>query len=376
MIHQSDGSGVESELRVVLVGYGLAGRLFHAPLISATRGMTLSAIVTGDPDRQQQARTELPDVSIIDSSTDLSEIAAEFDLAVVATPSGTHLHEALRAIRFGLHVVVDKPVAGTAADAALLAEEAEKCARQVHVFQNRRWDSDFLTLRELKDSGILGDIQVLESRMESLRPIRSTSWRNSPHPQDLGGVLIDLGSHLVDQALQLMGPVKTVSANTHSVRLGAEAEDYFSMFLVHEGMSTSLLVASKATPSMDFRFKALGSRAMARVGWADSQEHALRTGVNPASASWGEEPASAMAQVFSPNSVGEYSENLVPATSGQWNTFYAKVRISIVENRLPPVSLQDAIETLRVLDAARISAATDATIPLVPSAQHRSASGL
>jgi predicted dehydrogenase len=272
--------------------------------------------------------------------------------------------------------VVEKPVAGTAADAVLLAEEAEKCARQVHVFHNRRWDSDFLTLRELKDSGIIGDLQVMESRLESLRPIRSTSWRNSPHPQDLGGVIIDLGSHLVDQALQLMGPVKTVFANAHSVRLGAKAEDYFSMFLVHEDTSTSLLVASKATPSMDFRFKVLGSRAIVRVGCADSQELALRTGMNPAAESWGEEPASAMVQVFSLNSEGDYLEGFLPMKRGRWNIFYSKVRDAILKNTSAPVALHDAIETLRVLDAARISATTGATIPLVPPAQHGLASEL
>lgn len=372
MIADLSGGGVDAGavLRVVLVGYGLSGRVFHAPLITHTAGMKLCAVVTGNPERQNQVVREHPAACIIRSSKELSRMADEFDVAVIATPTGTHVREALRAVRSGLHVVVDKPIAGTVADADLLREQALKFDRQVYVFHNRRWDSDFLSVRDLKDTAVLGDLFMLESRMESLRPVRGTSWRNSPNPGDSGGALLDLGSHLVDQALQLMGPVRYVSSRTQALREGAAANDHFSMLLSHEGDSTSLLIASRAQPFAYPRFKVLGSRAAARVDWHDSQESALRDGMNPDSPTWGMEPPSAMARICPTTKEGEWAELLVPAARGAWNTFYSKVFHALMNDGPPPVSMDQAIETQRVLDAARIAAAQGATIALTPPARH------
>jgi len=349
--------------------------VFHAPLIVHATGMVLSAVVTGDPGRQKQSATEYPEARVFGSVEELWASAADFDMAVIATPTARHLPDAMQALRLGLHVVVDKPVAGTAAEAELLVREAVLHDRQVHVFHNRRWDSDFLGIRQLAEAGALGDPLFLESRMESLRPVRRESWRNSPRPQDFGGVLIDLGSHLVDQAIQLMGPVESVFARIHAVRAGAGADDQFSMHLAHEGGSTSLLVAGKATPFPGHRLAVLGTRASARVAWTDSQEAALRDGMSPAAASWGGEPATSAVEVCAAAGLGESEVHRIPAPRGGWNTFYPRVLRAIREGQPPPVPLQDAVETMRVLDAARTSAAGGATIVLSPPARHGSASG-
>ena len=359
-----------SDLRVALVGYGLAGRVFHAPLISHTTGMSLRAVVTGDPGRQQQVAEEFPGTRVIRTSEELWGSAGEFDVAVVATPTARHLPDALRAIRSGLHVVVDKPVAGTAADAELLAEEAVLLDRQVHVFHNRRWDSDFLTLRDLTEAGTLGRPMAMESRMESLNLLHPMSWRNSTDPRDFGGALLDLGSHLVDQAIQLMGPVESVSARTHSVRPSAGANDHFTMLLVHEGGSTSLLVGSKAAPSTGIRFTVVGTRAAARIEWIDSQERALRDGLSPAGETWGEESPSAVVRLCSLDAAGDRHERLLPAARGGWNGFYSKVRDAINSGQPSPAPIQHAIETMRVLDAGRTSATENVTVVLAPPAGH------
>lgn len=365
-----------SDLRVALVGYGLAGRVFHAPLIACTTGMSLRAVVTGDPGRQQQVAAECPEVRVLGSADELWGAADDFDLAVIATPTARHVPDALCAVRSGLHVVVDKPVAGTASDAEVLAAEAARLDRQVHVFHNRRWDSDFLGIRELVATGALGTPLVLESRMASLRPVRAGSWRNSSDPRDFGGLLLDMGSHLVDQAIQLMGPVRSVSALTHVIREGAGADDFCSLQLVHEGGSTSAIVASKATPFAEARFTVLGTRAAARVSWVDSQEDALREGMSPAAASWGEEPATSAVEVCPTAESGGSEVHRVPAPRGAWNTFYPRVMRAIRESQPPPVPLRDAVETMRVLDAARTAAADGSTVVLAPPARHVPMSGV
>jgi len=355
---------------VALVGYGLAGRVFHAPLIVHTTGMMLCAVVTGDPGRQKQAATGYPEARVFGSVEELWARAADFDMAVIATPTARHLPNAMQAIRSGLHVVVDKPVAGTAAEAEFLAREAVLHDRQVHVFHNRRWDSDFLGIRNLVATGTLGNPLVLESRMESLRPVHPGSWRNSADPRDYGGLLLDMGSHLVDQAMQLMGPVRSVSAVMHSIRKDAVADDFCSLCLVHEGGSSSVLVASKAAPFAETRLRVLGSRASARVSWTDSQEQALRDGKCPAADTWGEEPPSAVVDVCGLDASGRIVREEIPAPRGRWNSYYPNVLAAITEGGRPPVLIQDAISTMRVLDAARTAASGGGTVSLAPVARH------
>ncbi|MCL2553229.1 MAG: Gfo/Idh/MocA family oxidoreductase, partial [Actinomycetia bacterium] len=190
-------------LRVGLVGYGLAGSVFHAPLIAATEGLVLDTVVTSNPERQEQARAGFPDVRLAATAEELLARAGELDLIVIASPNKTHVPLATAALEAGLPVVVDKPVAGTAAEARGLATLAEERGLLLSVFQNRRWDNDFLTLRRLMAEGGLGDVWRFESRFERWRPQLKGGWRESGDPAEIGGLLYDLGSHVVDQALVL-----------------------------------------------------------------------------------------------------------------------------------------------------------------------------
>lgn len=191
-------------LRVGLVGFGLAGRVFHGPLLDADPRFRIAAIVTGDPGRRSQAETLHPDATVVGDADAMLGIG--LDLVVVASPPATHVPLAQRCLDAGLPVVVDKPFCPTAAQAEELCERADRLGLMLTVFQNRRWDSDFLTLQRLVESGALGDVRRFESRFERWKPADTKAWRVAD-PAEAGGVVYDLGTHLVDQAIHLFGPV-------------------------------------------------------------------------------------------------------------------------------------------------------------------------
>ena len=186
-----------ADLRAAIIGYGLAGRFFHAPLIAATPGLVIASVVTSSPERQALVSREHPDAEIRVSPAALWENAEDHDLVVVATPNEAHAPLAIEAIDCGLPVVVDKPLAMTSDEAEALISRSEQTSRLLTVFQNRRWDSDQLTLARLLAEDRLGTVLRYESRFERWRPSASAvSWRDSNSPERGGGQLLDLGSHL------------------------------------------------------------------------------------------------------------------------------------------------------------------------------------
>jgi scyllo-inositol 2-dehydrogenase (NADP+) len=199
------------QLRVAVVGYGLAGSVFHAPLIAATPGMQVSAVVTGNAERAENARQAYVGVEVFADVDSLIAKADDFDLVVVATPNRMHAPTALAAIDAGIAVVIDKPFAVSVAEGESLIDAAAAHGVPLSVYQNRRWDGDFLTLRRLLDEGALGEVTRYESRFERWRPVAGTGWRESGSPSDAGGLLFDLGPHLIDQALLLFGPACAAS---------------------------------------------------------------------------------------------------------------------------------------------------------------------
>jgi len=357
-------------MRIVLIGYGLAGRIFHAPLINAVDGLELRGVVTSDQDRGLQVRRDLPLAKVLRSSEEAWLIAKEFDLAVIATATASHLPLALKALQHGLHVVIEKPVAGNSEDVSTLAEAAHAAGRQVHVFQNRRWDSDFLTLRSLIDSGSLGKLHRFESRMESLRERAEASWRDSPNPEHLGGALLDLGSHLVDQALEIMGPVRCVSAHVRSIRSVEIADDDVQMVLTHESGAISNLVASKAAAFSGPRFTVLGTQGAVRIDVLDSQESELRAGKMPGSDNWGVEPPSALATLRTIRESKVVSEETIPLKRGRWGSYYPAVRDAIMLGSPAPVPLTDVGANMRVIDSARLASISNVVVNLNPVASH------
>jgi scyllo-inositol 2-dehydrogenase (NADP+) len=342
-----------SELKAAIIGYGLAGRSFHAPLISSTPGLAVRTVVTANPGRREQALRENPGVRVLPAPDELWDRASEHDFVVIATRNDAHAPLARRAIDAGLAVVVDKPLAPSAAEAATLVEQAHASGKLLTVFHNRRWDSDQRTLRKLMAEGVLGDVFRYESRFERWRPEpRADAWRETAGPEQGGGVLLDLGTHLVDQALQLFGPVSNVYAEIDNRRGSAGDDDAF-LALRHRSGGYSHLWMSALAAAPGPRLRVLGTRAAYVVAEVDGQEDALRSGRRPDDPDmWGIEPQSCWGRLVK----GEESE-AVPSEPGAWPAFYAELERALRVGGPPPVDPADAVATLEVIDAARRSAA-------------------
>jgi predicted dehydrogenase len=352
-------------LRVGLIGYGLAGSVFHAPLIAATEGLALDTVVTSHPERQQQARAEFPDVTLAATAEELFARADGLDLVVIASPNKTHVPLATAALDAGLPVVVDKPVAGTAAEARALAARAEERGLLLSVFQNRRWDNDFLTLRRLLADGALGDAWRFESRFERWRPRPKGGWRESGDPAEIGGLLYDLGSHVVDQALVLFGPAAEVYAETDIRRPGAETDDDTFIALTHAGGVRSHLYVSATTAQLGPRFRVLGSRAGYVKYGLDPQEAALREGGRPGTTDgWGVEDEALWGRIGSGESPLTGGGTPVPTLPGDYPAYYAAVAAALRGAGPNPVTALEAAAALDVLEAARRSAREKVTVTL------------
>jgi predicted dehydrogenase len=341
-----------SELKAAIIGYGLAGAAFHAPLISATPGLAVATVVTSDPGRREQALRDHPGVHVASTPEELWQSADEHDFVVVAARNDAHVPLAERALDAGLAVVVDKPLAPSAAQAAALVERARGKGELLTVFQNRRWDADHLTLQRLLAEGALGEVHRYESRFERWRPEATEAWRETAGAQEGGGVLLDLGSHLVDHALQLFGPASSVYAEVDN-RRGSPGDDDAFVALRHGSGTHSHLWMSSVAGAPGPRLRVLGSRAAYLVAEVDGQEDALRSGRRPDDGGvWGVEPESRWGRVVK----GEESEAL-PGEPGAWPAFYTEFERALREGGPPPVDPADGVRTLEVIDAARRSAA-------------------
>jgi len=342
-------------MRTALIGYGLGGAAFHAPFLATAPGLTLSAVVTGNPGRRDEVRARYPDAEVIPSVDELLRRAGEFDLAVVTTPNRHHAAHARSALEHGLDVVVDKPFAGSAAEARALVELAEERGRRLVPFHNRRWDGDFRTVGKLLREGALGDVHRFESRFERWRPEPKGSWKESGDPADLGSIVYDLGTHLIDQAVALFGRPTEVYAEVRTLRRGARAHDDAFLALTHRGGTISHLWASALAADLGPRFRVLGDRAAYVKHGMDPQEDRLRAGAVPGGADWGAEAE---------ESWGTLSGTPVETERGAYQDFYAAVAAGGT-----PVAAADAVTGLEVVEAAFESARSRQTIPL-PDQSH------
>ena len=335
-------------LRVGLIGFGLAGRVFHGPLLAANPRFDVAAIVTSDPDRKADAHRRHPKATIWSSSKTLWKHADELDLVVIASPPTTHIPLARAAIDAGLAVVVDKPLCASADEATELVEHAATTGPPLTVFQNRRWDSDFLTLSRIAGAGALGEVRTFESRFERLKPLGANAekaWRALP-PGEAGGVVYDLGSHLVDQAIQLLGPVTDVYAEIVSLA-GTAAPDDGYLELTHAGGARSKLWTSLVAPKPGPRFRVLGSEGTF-VSWGlDVQESQLASDMRPDHPDYGLVPQHQWPVV----GVGTDIAPLEP-DRGDYPAFYAGVADALATGGSMPVDPRDSVEVVRILEEA------------------------
>jgi predicted dehydrogenase len=346
-----DHAMADDVVRFGLVGYGFGGRYFHAPLLAGGARHTLVGVVTRSPERRAEVAREHPDVRVHDSVDDL--LAAGVDAVSVSTPAATHTDLTDELLRRSVPVVCDKPFALDAAAARRTTELAEQLGVLLSPYQNRRWDSDLLTVRRLLEGGVLGEVRRFESAFER--------WSPSPEPPAAGGGLLrDFGSHLVDQALHLFGPVRRVYAETHEI--GPEAEDAFEVLLQHAGGMHSQLTGAWRQSAAGPRFRVSGSAASYVVtSPMDGQEAALVAGRTPATdgAGWGSEPPAAWGTLHR----GSERET-VPSERGRWDQFYDRFAAAVRGEGPVPVDPWDAVATATVLDAARRSAAGGRTVDL------------
>lgn len=349
---------MNGSLRALLVGYGFAGGWIHDPLIRATPGIDVAGIVTTDPDRRAHARTRHADVEIFDDVD--AGLAADFDVVVLAVPNDLHLELATRALRLGRTVVVDKPVAPTAAGARRIAAEAERSGGSVAVFHNRRWDGDFLTVADLVDRGALGTIHRLESRFDRWTPGSPDNWRDGAATAG-GGVMLDLGSHLVDQALRVLGPVSTVYAELGRGDARRSSEDRFFIALGHRNGASSHLFGDALEGSPGRRFHVSGSDGAYVKHGKDVQEERLFADELPVPGRSGVEPQDRWGELRRGSDVRP-----VATIPGDWTRFYAGLVAHVRHGAPLPVTVEEAIDVADVLDAARRSADERAVVTLEP----------
>ena len=331
-------------LRVGIAGFGLAGRVFHAPLVASVDGLELSAVMTRSPQRAAQAQADHPGVRV---AAGIDALLDGIDVLVVATPNSSHVEVALAGLGRGLAVVVDKPVAPGAEQARRLLGAGGRLT----VFQNRRWDGDFLTAQRLLREGALGRPLRLESRFEKFSPqVDPSRWREQPDADEGGGVLLDLGAHLVDQAVQLFGPPASVYAELHRRRPGARVEDDVFIALEHAGEVRSHLWMGKAAPLAGPRLRLNGLDAGFACDGLDPQEDQLGAGMHPGDPGYGEAPP------------GRLGNQPLPLERGRYEDFYAGVRDWAAGDAPPPVEPADSVRVLEILEAARRSAEQRAVI--------------
>ncbi|MFX0577725.1 Gfo/Idh/MocA family protein [Nocardia nepalensis] len=348
-----------SSLQVAIVGYGLAGSVFHAPLIAAQPRMRVAAVVTASPERGEQARREHPGVRVLASAEELFADIAGIDLVVVATPNRTHAPLARQALDAGLPVVVDKPFAVHVDEGEDLITRAESVGLALSVFQNRRWDGDFLTVRQLIADGRLGEVRRFESRFERWRPVPKGGWREVGSADEGAGLLFDLGSHLIDQAVTLFGPVRSVYGELDRRRPGIQTDDDAFVALTHTSGVRSHLWMSAVTPQLGPRFRVLGSESGYLTYGLDPQEQALRAGRRPDD---GAEPWGAVEPERWGVLGAEPAAEPVPTLAGDYPAFYSGMAAAILDGAPVPVDPRDAVTTLRLLDAARSSARLGETV--------------
>jgi scyllo-inositol 2-dehydrogenase (NADP+) len=347
-------------IRVALIGFGHGGEVFHAPLVDANPDLRLVTIVTSDPERQGRARARYPQARVVDRVEDLWDRVDDHDLVIVCTPNVHHVPLATAALEAGRAVVVDKPLAASAADGRALADLADRRGLLLTAFQNRRWDGDFLAIRGLLDRQELGRVIRFESRFERWVPgVRDGAWRERGAPEEGGGVLLDLGSHLVDQALQLFGRPSHVYGEVGRRRPGAEVDDEVFMALTHSGEVRSHVWASMTTAAEGPRFRVLGLEGGVETFGQDPQERKLAGGAGPGG--WG-----AQAEEWWGRISGGAMERNLAIEPGNYPAFYVGLVAALRSGGPPPVDVRDAIEGLEVLEAVRESSRRGEVVVLEP----------
>lgn len=338
-----------------LAGFGLAGRSIHSPLLKAA-GLNVTDVLSS---RFEEVAEVWPGANVVLDFESLLD--SDVKLVVIATPSRHHYEQAKAALNAGKSVVVDKPLALTASECRELRATAEAKNQLLTVFHNRRWDSDFLTVRETLEKGLVGRPVRLLSHWHRHRQTITDRWRERPEPG--AGVLFDLGTHLIDQACQLMGRPLWLQADVWHSRSDADvaADDSFEICLGYSNARVLLTCSSLAAgPSREMRID--GTQGSVTLSGFDPQEAHLRNGCSPQAEDFGEARKYINACFLGPDSD---ATPLSPAR-GEWTSFYEELKAALKDEAPAPVSLEDAILTAEIMDAARDSSLRGERIYFTP----------
>lgn len=333
------------KVQVGLIGYGLSGKVFHAPIIESVNGLQLKKVVSSNP---QKVHADYPDAEVVASVEELLT-DEQIDLVVVATPNVTHFPYAQQALLSGKHVVVEKPFVNTSAEAEELIKLAEEKNLLLSVYQNRRWDNDFLTLKKTIESGTLGDIYSYEAHYDRYRPEVVNRWREQDLPGS--GMLYDLGAHLIDQALHLFGLPKTVWGDVFKQRPDSKADDYFHLVLGYENGLRAILHSGSIVKQSGPRFQVHGSKGSFIKYGLDPQEDALRQGQKPGAPGWGKDQEQFYAEV----TVGTGNLKIsgkAETLPGSYESFYKGIYDAITSGGPVPVPAVEAMNTIKVIETA------------------------
>jgi predicted dehydrogenase len=339
-----------AKIKAALVGYGSAGRILHAPLIRATVGLELAAVVSS---RADDVHDDLPDVIVVpDLATALSN--PDIGLVVIATPNALHAEQAHAALDAGKHVVIDKPFTTTLAEAESIAEHARRTGLTVCVFQNRRWDAHILTAKAMLDAGRFGTVSDVILRYDRLRDAVPGRWHDLNIPGS--GVWFNLGSHLVDQAIHLFGRPLTISAEFARQRPGAVNDDYFNVVLGYDHLRV-MLHACMISPAPGPVIEIQGSHgAFVKYG-QDTQEEMLKARRTPGDNGWGVDPVPATFTAAEGETT--FAPQPVVCGPGHYCGFYEGMAAAIRGEAPAPVALEDSLLAMRLLDLAVQSAHED-----------------
>jgi predicted dehydrogenase len=329
------------EINVALIGYGFAGKTFHAPLISATRGLSLRYVASSDASK---VKKDWPKAEVVA----YGEVFAkpDIDLVVIATPNTSHFELAQKALNAGKHLIVDKPFTTTVSEAEQLIALAAKQKHLLSVYQSRRWDSDFLTLRKLLTTGRLGDIMCFESHYDRFRPEAKNRWREMPGPAS--GVWYDLGAHLADQAMQIFGAPEAVYGDLTIQRPSSSTVDYFQVLLRY-GNKRVVLHGSSLVVANGPRFFVHGTRGSYVKNGMDTQEDMLKAGRKPTSAGFGKDPVQGRLTIQKGDKTKAAK---VPNMPGKYLGYYEALRDAILGKGPNPVTGEQALAVMKVLESA------------------------
>ncbi|MGV3526318.1 MAG: oxidoreductase [Candidatus Sericytochromatia bacterium] len=342
-------------IRTAVMGFGFSARTFHLPFLAHNPAFALVGLST----RQAEAQPLWPELAIYPTPEALLA-TCEADLIVITAPNAVHYELARQALAQGRHVVLEKPFVNTVAEGEALLALAAQQQRVLSVYHNRRWDGDFLTVQRLLQDQTLGSLRVLESHFDRFRPEVQTRWREQPGPG--AGSWYDLGAHLLDQTLCLLGRPDALTARCLALRPGAQVTDFFHVQLHYPGCEVHLH-GSPFVSGTRLRFAVHGSQGSYLKYGMDPQEERLKQGLLPLTPDWAAEVPAAYGQLCRADKAEVW-----PTLTGGYQAYYARLAEAIAGRGAIPVPAEEALQVIHLLELAERSSAEGRTLRLDPKA--------